>query len=56
MRKLLSYLTELSWTMGGVGLVLITLSGQTLQWGIWISVASLAAYIVGAIAEEVGDK
>lgn len=39
----------LAWTLGGTGLVLITLSGDTLRWGIWISVASLALHFIGVL-------
>lgn len=48
-KKLISELHALAWTLGGTGLVLITLSGQTRKWGIWISVASLAVHLVGAL-------
>lgn len=44
---------NLAWTLGGTGLVLITLSGKTQTLGIIISVASLAAYVAGAI---MGDE
>lgn len=40
---------NLSWTLGGTGLVLITLSGTTRTIGIVISAVSLGAYLVGAI-------
>jgi hypothetical protein len=33
---------DLSWTLAGTGLVLITLSGDTLKWGLWMSIAALA--------------
>jgi len=39
----------LSWTLGGTGLVLITLSGDTLKWGLWISGASLVMHLIGAL-------
>jgi hypothetical protein len=39
----------LAWTLGGTGMVLITLSGQTLKWGIWITVASLVVHLAGAL-------
>lgn len=52
MRKLLNQLSDLAWTVGGVGLVLITLSGDTLKWGIWISVASFALHIIGVLVGE----
>ncbi len=49
MKKLIDELHALAWTLGGTGMVLITLSGQTLKWGIWISIASLAVHLVGAL-------
>lgn len=48
-KKLINEIHALAWTLGGTGLVLITLSGQTRKWGIWISVASLAIHLVGAL-------
>lgn len=38
---------DLAWTLGGTGLVLITLSGDTQKWGIYISIGSLAVYLLG---------
>jgi hypothetical protein len=52
MRKLLDNLGDLSWTLGGTGLVLITLSGDTRTWGIWISVVSLAVYLAALFASK----
>lgn len=43
-------LAGLAWTLGGTGLVLITLSGRTLTAGIWISVASLVLHLIGIAA------
>jgi hypothetical protein len=48
-KKLINEMHALAWTLGGTGMVLITLSGQTLTWGIWITVASLAIHLVGAL-------
>ena len=42
-------LLALAWTLGGTGLVLITLSGETLKWGLWISGASLLLHMIGAL-------
>jgi len=53
MDKFKNQISDLAWTIGGVGLVLITLSGSTLKWGIWISIASLAMHVIGTI---VGDE
>ena len=49
MKKLIDEIHALAWTLGGTGMVLITLSGQTLKWGIWISIASLVTHLVGAL-------
>jgi hypothetical protein len=40
-------MSDLAWTLGGTGLVLITLSGDTQKWGIRISVLSLLLYGIG---------
>lgn len=50
-RRAIGELGALAWTLGGTGLVLITLSGETLKWGIWISGASLALHALGWIAD-----
>jgi hypothetical protein len=49
MRKFVDEILALAWTLGGTGLVLITLSGQTLKWGLWISLASLFFHMLGAM-------
>lgn len=46
-KKIKDGLSDLSWTLAGTGLVLITLSGQTRTYGIWISVVALTVYFVG---------
>jgi len=52
MKKIAEELKELSWVLGGTGLVLITLSGSTLKWGWGISIASLVLYVISAIAAD----
>ena len=44
--KYLKELFALGFTLGGTGLVLLTLSGSTLTWAIWISLASLVLHMV----------
>lgn len=46
MNKLFETIKDLSWTLGGTALVLITLSGRTREIGLWISGISLAAYLL----------
>lgn len=48
-KKVFNELTALSWTLGGTGLVLITLSGETATLGWWISGAALTVHMVGAL-------
>lgn len=45
-RKLLDDASGLAWTLGGTAMVLITLSGETLKWGLWVSGVSLFIYLV----------
>ena len=52
MKKILDNIPDLAWTLGGTGLVLITLSGDTRTWGIWISVISLGVYIAALLANK----
>ncbi len=46
MKKLLSYVTENSWTLAGTGMVLITLSGPTLRQALWITGVALVLHSV----------
>ena len=48
-RAVLLESSALAWTVGGVALVLITMSGRTLEWGLWIAGASLFSHLVGVI-------
>lgn len=50
-RKIFFESYALAWTVGGVGLVLITMSGETLKWGLWISGSSLALHTLGVIVD-----
>lgn len=50
MKKLISELSSLGWTLAGTGLVLITLSGDTKKWGIIISLIALFVHFVGIVA------
>lgn len=49
--KWLQELGALSWTLAGTGLVLITLSGNTRQLGIIISLAGLGLHLVGVLTK-----
>lgn len=53
--KFFREMSALAWTLGGTGLVLITLSGDTKTLGIYISVIALVAHLVGALSSK-GDE
>jgi len=52
LKKIFFETSALSWTIGGTGIVLITLSGETREMGIWISVASFVFHMVGVLLEK----
>jgi len=49
-RQIWFEMSDLSWTLAGTGLVLITLSGDTLKWGIWMSIAALIIHLAVIIS------
>ena len=51
-KKLWKESSGLAWTLGGTGLVLITLSGSTRDLGIVISVVSLLFHMAGVITPD----
>jgi hypothetical protein len=48
--KFIREMAALAWTLGGTGLVLITLSGSTRTLGIYISVIALFVHLTGVLA------
>lgn len=52
MNKFVQAVNGLVWTLAGTALVLITLSGQTRTYGMWISGVALALNIVGLLLED----
>jgi hypothetical protein len=49
LKRFIQEMTMIGWTIGGTGLVLITLSGETREYGIWISIASFVVHMVGVL-------
>lgn len=45
MQRFFEELRELSWTLAGTALVLITLSGQVRTYGLWISGIALTVHV-----------
>lgn len=55
LKKIIGELSSLGWTLAGTGLVLITLSGQTQKWGIYMSIVALAIHAIGFVLTS-GDE
>lgn len=51
-KKILNEIHALAWTLGGSGIVLITLSGETRTWGTWITLASLGVHMLGVVLKK----
>jgi hypothetical protein len=56
LKKIIGELSSLGWTLAGTGLVLITLSGDTQKWGIYMSIAALAIHIIGFVIPSGDDE
>ena len=46
----------LAWTLGGTGMVLITLSGDTRKYGIYIALGSFALHMLGILINWKDDE
>jgi len=46
---------NLVWTLVGTGLCLITLSGETQKWGVWITALGLTGFVLSAIVSNEND-
>ena len=53
-KKLLNELHALAWTLSGGVIVIITLSGQTRTYGLWLTVAAFLVHMFGVAIK--GDK
>ena len=56
LKKFIQETTMLGWTIGGTGLVLITLSGETREYGIYISIASFIVHMFGVLINWDSEK
>ena len=52
MRKLFSEIKELNWTVAGTALVLITLTGDVLRYGLWISGGAIVVHLLATALSE----
>lgn len=48
-KKMMEEASGLAWTLGGTAMVLITLSGETLKWGLWITGISFSLYLASLV-------
>lgn len=55
-KRLAREILYLSFTISGVGLVLITLTDQVLEWAIWITVISLFTHMAGVAIDYLHEK
>jgi hypothetical protein len=53
--KLVKYVADQAWTLAGTGIVLITLSGQTRTWGLWMSGVALVLHLLSYLLPENDD-
>ena len=56
MRKLFSEIKELNWTVAGTALVLITLTGDVLRYGLWISGGAITIHLLATVLSEKDDN
>jgi len=56
LKKILGELSSLGWTLAGTGLVLITLSGQTQKWGIYMSLGALVIHVISFVLPSGDDE
>lgn len=56
LKRFIQETTMLGWTIGGTGLVLITLSGETREYGIYISIASFIVHMFGVLINWNGEE
>lgn len=48
-KKFRREISALAWTLGGTAMVLITLSGKTLNQGLWIVLFSFILHMIGVL-------
>lgn len=53
-KKILNELHALAWTLSGGVIVIITLSGQTRTYGLWLTVSAFVIHMLGTIIK--GDN
>ena len=51
-KKLLNELHALAWTLSGGAIVLITLSGSTRTYGLWLTIAAFVIHMFGIIVKK----
>lgn len=55
-KKVLNELHALAWTLSGGVIVIITLSGQTRTYGLWLTAGAFAVHMFGVIIKRDEDE
>jgi hypothetical protein len=51
-KKILNELHALAWTLSGGAIVLITLSGKTQAYGLWLTIAAFTIHMFGVLIKK----
>lgn len=51
-KKILNELHALAWTLSGGVIVLITLSGKTQAYGLWLTIAAFVVHMFGVLIKK----
>lgn len=55
-KRILNELHALAWTLSGGVIVIITLSGQTRTYGLWLTIAAFVIHMFGVIVKGGSDE
>jgi hypothetical protein len=56
LKKIFNELHALAWTLSGGVIVIITLSGETRTYGLWLTVAAFAIHMIGVLIKKDEDN
>lgn len=51
-KKILNEIHALAWTLSGSAIVVITLSGKTRTYGLWLTVVAFVIHLLGVIIKK----
>jgi hypothetical protein len=56
LKRIFNELHALAWTLSGGAIVIITLSGETRTYGLWLTVAAFAVHMIGVLIKKDEDN